>query len=292
MDAIVTAGGIPQPGDPLYVYSNGDSKALIDVAGKPMVQWILDALGDAKSVDNVIVIGLSAKSGLTCKKPIHYISNQGRMLANIVTGVSKAVELNKKNEYVLLVSSDIPALKPEMVDWLVETCMETKDDLYYGVCPREVMEARYPTSKRTFTKLKDMEVCGSDVNVIHVSMTTDHLDTWEELIGNRKSPLRQAAVIGWDTLFQLFTRQFTLQSLVERASQRIGIKGRAIIWDRAEPCMDVDKPHQLELMREDMEHQKKQAAKKPAKQKRRQRRNEFPFHSRTRCPTLQSVACG
>ncbi len=264
MDAIITAGGIPQPGDPLYVYSNGDSKALIDVAGKPMVQWILDALGDAKSIDNVIVIGLSAKSGLTCKKPIHYVSNQGRMLANIVTGVSKAVELNKKNEYVLLVSSDIPAIKPEMVDWLVKTCMETKDDLYYGVCPREVMEARFPTSKRTFTKLKGMEVCGSDVNVIHVSMTTDHLDTWEELIGNRKSPLRQAAVIGWDTLFQLFTRQFTLQGLVERASQRIGIKGRAIIWDHAEPCMDVDKPHQLELMREDMANQKKQSAKKSA----------------------------
>ena len=264
MDAIVTAGGIPQPGDPLYIYSNGDSKALIDVAGKPMVQWILDALGDAKSVDNVIVIGLSAKSGLTCKKPLHYISNQGRMLANIVTGVSKAIELNKKNEYVLLVSSDIPALKSEMVDWLVETCMETKDDLYYGVCPREVMEARFPTSKRTFTKLKDMEVCGSDVNVIHVSMATDHLDTWEELIGNRKSPLRQAAVIGWDTLFQLFTRQITLQSLVERASQRIGIKGRAIIWNHAEPCMDVDKPHQLELMREDMQHQKKRAAKRSA----------------------------
>jgi GTP:adenosylcobinamide-phosphate guanylyltransferase len=264
MDAIITAGGIPQPGDPLYVYSNGDSKALIDVAGKPMVQWILDALGDAKSIDNVIVIGLSAKSGLTCKKPIHYVSNQGRMLANIVTGVSKAVEINKKNEYVLLVSSDIPAIKPEMVDWLVKTCMETKDDLYYGVCPREVMEARFPTSKRTFTKLKGMEVCGSDVNVIHVSMTTDHLDTWEELIGNRKSPLRQAAVIGWDTLFQLFTRQFTLQGLVERASQRIGIKGRAIIWDHAEPCMDVDKPHQLELMREDMANQKKQSAKKSA----------------------------
>ena len=264
MDAIVTAGGIPQPGDPLYVYSNGDSKALIDVAGKPMVQWILDALGDAKSVDNVIVIGLSAKSELTCKKPLYYISNQGRMLANIVTGVSKAIELNKKNEYVLLVSSDIPALKSEMVDWLVETCMETKDDLYYGVCPREVMETRFPTSKRTFTKLKDMEVCGSDINVIHVSMATDHLDTWEELIGNRKSPLRQAAVIGWDTLFQLFTRQITLQSLVKRASQRIGIKGRAIIWNHAEPCMDVDKPHQLELMREDMEHQKKRAAKKSA----------------------------
>ncbi len=271
MDAIVTAGGIPQPGDPLYVYSHGDSKALIDIAGKPMVQWILDALGNSKKVDNVIVIGLTPKSGLTCKKPLHYISNQGRMLANIVTGVNKSIELNKKTEYVLLVSSDIPALKGEMVDWLVETAMETSDDMYYGVCPQEVMEARYPTSHRTYTKLKDMQVCGADVNIIHVNQVTQHLETWEALIGNRKSPLRQAAVIGWDTLFQLFTRQLTLQQMVERASERIGIKGRAIIWSQAEPCMDVDKPHQLEIMREDLANQIKKvsaAAKKSAPVKR------------------------
>lgn len=265
MNAIVTAGGIPQPGDKLYAYSNGESKALIDVAGKPMVQWILDALGDAKHIDQVIVIGLSVKSGLTCKKPLHFVSNQGRMLANIVTGVNKSLELNPKGEYVMLVSSDIPTLKGDMVDWLVKTTMETKDDLYYGVCPREVMEARFPNSNRTYTKLKDMEVCGSDINVIHVSMTTEHLDTWEQLIGNRKSPLRQAGVIGFDTLIQLAFRQFTLQALVERASQRIGIKGRAILWDKAEPCMDVDKPHQLELMREEMEKLKRAASKTAAK---------------------------
>ncbi len=260
MDAIVTAGGIPQPGDPLYAYSNGDSKALIDVAGKPMVQWVLDALGSSKEVDNVILIGLTHKSGLTCKKPLHYISNQGRMLANIVAGVNKSIELNKKTEYVLIVSSDIPTLKSEMVDWLAQTAMQTRDDIYYGVCPREVMESRFPTSKRTYTKLKDMEVCGADINLIHVSMATEHLDTWEKLIGSRKSPLASAAVIGFDTLFQLFTRQFTLQGLVERASERIGIKGRVLIWDRAEPCMDVDKPHQLEIMREDLALQKKKEA--------------------------------
>jgi len=162
---------------------------------------VLDALGDAQEVDNVIVIGLTHKSGLTCKKPLHYISNQGRMLANIVVGVNKSLELNKKTEYVLVVSSDIPAIKSDMVDWLVQTTMQTRDDIYYGVCPREVMEGRFPTSKRTYTKLKDMEVCGADMNVIHVSMATEHLDTWEKLIGNCKSPLASAAVIGFDTFF-------------------------------------------------------------------------------------------
>jgi GTP:adenosylcobinamide-phosphate guanylyltransferase len=263
MDAIVIAGGIPRPEDPLYTYSHGDSKALIDVAGKPMVQWVLDALGNAKQVDNVIIIGLSPKSGITCKRPIYYVSNQGRMLANIVAGVDKALELNKRNKYVLVVSSDIPTLKSEMVDWLVKTCMETKDDLYYGVCPKDVMEARFPGSKRTYTYLKDMDVCGADINLTHVRMATEHLDMWESLIGSRKSPLKQAGIIGFGTLFALFTRQLTLEDAVKRVGDRIGIKGRAIVWPYAEPCMDIDKPSQLELLREDLAKQQEQAAIKP-----------------------------
>jgi GTP:adenosylcobinamide-phosphate guanylyltransferase len=260
MDAIVIAGGIPRPEDPLYSYSHGDSKALIDVAGKPMIQWILDALGGAKRVDNVILVGLSAKNELTCKKPLYYVSNQGRMLANIVAGVNKALEINKKNQYVLVVSSDIPTIKPEMVDWLVDSCMETKDDLYYGVCPRDVMEARFPGSKRTYTHLKDMDVCGSDINITHVRMATEHLDMWESLIGTRKSPLKQASIIGFGTLLALFTRRLTLEDAVTRVSDRIGIKGRAIVWPYAEPCMDVDKPSQLELLREDLAKQQRRSA--------------------------------
>ncbi|HSB01432.1 MAG TPA: nucleotidyltransferase family protein [Anaerolineales bacterium] len=274
MDAVVMAGGIPNPEDPLYTFVKGDAKALVDVAGKPMIQWVLDALGGAKRVDHVILVGLSPKNQLTCKKPLHFVSNQGRMLANIVAGVNKALELNKKTQYVLLVSSDIPAVKSDMVDWLVDTCLETEDDLYYGICPREVMEKRFPNSKRTYTKLKDIELCGADMNVIHVSMATepDHMKLWEALIGSRKNALRQASMVGWDTAFQMLTRSITLDDLVEKACSRIGVQGRVIVWDQAEPCMDVDKPHQLELLREDLAKQQRRVsargrsvAKKPTK---------------------------
>src|SRR5574337_312124 len=109
MNVIVMAGGIPKENEPLYAYSKGGSKALIDVAGKPMAQWVLDALGDSKQVDQVIVIGLSEKNALVCKKPIHFLSNQKGMLANIVAGVNRSLELNPQGEYVFIVSSDIPA---------------------------------------------------------------------------------------------------------------------------------------------------------------------------------------
>ena len=253
MDAIVTAGGIPLPEDPLYAYTNGDSKAMVDIAGKPMIQWVLDALSDAKHIDKVIIIGLSPKSDVTCKKPLHYVSNQGRMLSNIVAGVNKSLELDPKTEYVLVASSDIPGISAEMVDWLIETCMESKEDIYYGVVPREVMETRYPGSNRTYTKLKDIQLCGADMHITHVSMATEHLDMWEELIGNRKSPLKQAATIGFGTLLKVATRTITLDDLVVTVTKRLGITGRPIVWEHAEPGMDVDKPHQLELIREDME---------------------------------------
>jgi len=113
--------------------------------------------------------------------------------------------------------------------------------------------------------LKDIELCGADVNIAHVSMTTDHLDMWETLIGNRKNPLKQAGIIGLGTLWSVFTRSINLDDLVDKVCKRIGIKGRAIVWPYAEACMDVDKPHQLELMRKDLAKQQKKASAKKAK---------------------------
>jgi GTP:adenosylcobinamide-phosphate guanylyltransferase len=293
MDAIVTAGGIPQPDDPLYPYSSGSSKALIDVAGKPMIQWVLDALGEARGVDNVIIIGLSPKSGITCKKPLHFISNQGRMLANIVAGVDKALEINRQAKYVLVVSSDIPGIQAGMVDWLIDAAAKTKDDLYYGVVPREVMEKRYPDSKRTYTRLKDVEVCGADMNITHVRMATEHLDTWEQLIGNRKSPARQAAMIGLGTLFQVgLFHNITLDDLVARVNRRLGIKGRVIVWDQAEPGMDVDKPFQLEIMRADLGKAQRKAAAavkgKPKKAAKRSKRTPRAAGKKTARPARKT----
>ena len=103
------------------------------------------------------------------------------------------------------------------------------------------------------------------MNLTHVRMTTEHLDMWESLIGSRKSPLNQASIIGLGTLLALFTRRLTLEDAIKRVCDRIGIKGRAIVWQHAEPCMDVDKPHQLELLREDLaKQQRKMEAKAKA----------------------------
>ena len=255
MDAIVIAGGIPQPEEPLYEYTQGIPKAMLEVAGKPMVQWVLDALGDAKNVENVIIIGLDDADSVTCAKPTYHIPNQGRMLSNIEAGINKMREINPKSEYVISSSADIPAITGEMIDWLVDTALETRHDIYYGVVKKETMEARYPNSNRTFTKLKDMELCGADIHITHHTMTTDpeHLAVWDVLIGKRKQPLKQAASVGIWTLVLLLLGRISLADAVSRVSKKLNINARALIWDYAESAMDVDKPHQLEMLRADLE---------------------------------------
>jgi GTP:adenosylcobinamide-phosphate guanylyltransferase len=274
MDAVVTAGGIPQPDEPLYSYSNGEAKALIDVAGKPMIQWVLDALSNAKSIDRVVIIGLSDKAKLTCKKPLAYMSNQGKLLENLKAGTAKVVELNPRAKYVLFVSSDIPAITGEMVDWLVKTCAQTKDDLYYNVIRREDMEKRFPGSKRTYTPLKDMEVCGGDMNMARIAIVNENSEFWSKLLEARKNPAAQASLIGSDIIFKFLFRQLSIDDVIKRVADKLGIKGRAIVCPFPEIGMDVDKPHQLEIMRVDLARRLRRtiSASKPAARKSKARR--------------------
>jgi GTP:adenosylcobinamide-phosphate guanylyltransferase len=253
MDAIVTAGGIPLPEEPLYPATQGHPKALVDIAGKPMIQWVLDALSKSTVIENVVLVGLSEKSGVTCKKPLYFLSNQGKMLENLRAGAKKVQEINKKAKHALLVSSDIPAITGEMVDWVVNTAMQTDDDVYYNIITREVMEARFPSSKRTYTHLKDFDVCGGDMNVGRLALlTSDETDLWEKITNARKSPLKQAGLIGYDTLFLLLLRRLTLDKAVSNIMKRLNITGRGIVCPYAEVGMDVDKLFQLELMRADL----------------------------------------
>lgn len=252
MDAIIAAGGVPLPDEPLYPLTQGKPKALLDIEGKPMIQWVLDALNGSQQIEHIVIIGLDRSSGLKADKTLVYVPDQGSMVSNLRAGMLAVREINPETGKILAVSSDIPSITTEMVDWLIKTVLETDDDAYYCVIPREVMETRYPGSKRSYTHLKDMQVCGGDMNAIDIRLIDHEEDIWERLTDARKNVVKQAALIGFSTLFLLLVRQATISSTVKRVSKKLGLKGRAIISPYAEMGMDVDKPHQLELVQADL----------------------------------------
>ena len=252
MDAIVAAGGTTQPKEPLYQEAQGGFKAMLEIHGKPMVQWVLDALGRSSLVGRVVVAGLPVYSELDCSKPFTLIEDQGDMIANLKAGVDELQKDRPGDPLYLAVSSDIPTITPAMVDWMIQKVQETDDDIYYTVIERASMERRFPDSRRTYTRLKEVEVCGGDLNAIRASMVNPNNPMYSRLVGARKNPFRLASILGFDTLMMLLLRRLSLEQATELVSKRLGVKGRSILCPYPEICMDVDKPHQLELVRTDL----------------------------------------
>ena len=255
MHAVLLAGGIPGPEDPLFEAAGGRPKSLIDIAGRPMAQWVVDAIDGSTSVDGLIVVGLGPQAGLRARKPVAYLEDQGGLMDNALAGIRRAAEIDPASPYALIASVDIPGITAEMVDWRVRISQEAEADFDYIAVERGVMEKRYPGSNRSYIKLRGLELCGGDLNVAHTSLATRQ-ELWAKLVASRKSAFKQAALLGFDTLLLLIARQLTIPLAERLVSRRLGLQARVHLSPYAELAMDVDKPHQLAIVREDLGSQR------------------------------------
>ncbi|MEP7355778.1 MAG: NTP transferase domain-containing protein [Anaerolineales bacterium] len=255
VDAVVTAGGLPRPDQPLYALTQGKPKALLPIAGRPMVQWVLDALNAAETVRRIVVVGLEPDeaAALSSRKEIAFVANQGSLIANTEAGVKKLLDQDAALKQALVVSADIPTLKGEHVDWITRACQETDHEIYYGLVSEAVMEARFPASKRSYFKLKEGKFCGSDINMFSTSLVGHYHPAWHTIVDSRKSILKQASLIGLDTLLIMALGQMTIPEALKRAKSKLGVNGRVLLLPHAEAGMDVDKPRQYELVKHDLE---------------------------------------
>ncbi|MDD3678401.1 MAG: NTP transferase domain-containing protein [Dehalococcoidales bacterium] len=249
MDAIVLAGGTPKPGEPLYPYTGGMPKAMLEICEKPMIQWVLDALSDSESVDNVIIVGLPNDCHVHCSKKVYFVADHAGLTENLGAGAKKVAQVNKQATHALFVSSDIPMVTGEMVDWIINATQGENKDMFYNVISRQVMEKRFPNSCRTYIKFKDIKLCGSDLHVFSLRiLLEENKGMRKKLAEARKSPPKQAALIGFGTLFLYIIGQLTLTRAERNISKNLKVTGKAVICPFAEAGMDVDKPRHLEIV--------------------------------------------
>jgi GTP:adenosylcobinamide-phosphate guanylyltransferase len=254
MNAVLLAGGENQAGDPLYQVSHGGLRAMIEVAGKPMVQWVLSALDQSNRIQRIIVVGLSPQTSLECSKPLTLLSDQGSILKNIQAGALEVLRQDPLATHAILANSDIPALRPEMVDWMVMQVQGEENDIDYSVIERSRMDSVFPQAKKNYMHLKDMDLCGGDLHCFRLGFAMQENPLWNRLIAAGQSPLRQAALLGYDTLFVLLLRQLDLKQAEQKVSKRLGIQGRAVLSPYPEMGLDVNKPIHLDIIRQYFAH--------------------------------------
>ena len=258
MDAIITAGGLNLPGDPLYELTGVEKKALIPLAGRPMIGWVVDALARSGLVEHIIVVGLEPDEANFGDAPIYFVDSTGEMIDNILAGLERLREINPSTKKILLCSSDIPLITPEIVRGFIEECSSQEADTYYAIVEEKTMEARFPGSKRTFVPFKGGRYSGGDIFLVDVVATEANVNLFRSLSGSRKNYLNQARMLGWGFIIRFLLRMMTVYEATERARKTLKLNARVVDTCFAELGMDLDKPHQYELIKASLEEREAQ----------------------------------
>jgi molybdopterin-guanine dinucleotide biosynthesis protein A len=253
IDAVVLAGGASDKADPLLEYAQAQKKALIKIAGKEMVRYVMEAIASSSRVGRIFIVGLSPEDGVEFTTPVEYVEAAGTMLDNIVVGIERVMEMDPDIERVIISSADIPLLTTEMVDYFIDTCLETEHDVYYTVVEKSTMEARFPGSRRSFVPLRGGSFAGGDINMAKVSAIQANLPLARQALEFRKNFWQQVRLLGLGTLIKFAFRRLTIADAERVASRALGCQGRAIVTSYPEMGMDVDKPHQLDMVRATLE---------------------------------------
>lgn len=252
MDCIVVAGGVPAPDDPLYPYTQGEPKALLDMNGRTMLERVVDALQDAHDVDDVIVVGLGDDRGMTFRRPVSHLPDHSGLISNGIAGIKWLRQQKPETDLVLISSADIPTITGPIVDAFIDACRPLDRALYYNFVTQGTMEARFPHSNRTFVKLAGVNVAGGDMIIFHADLAESHQELWEALSQGRKHAWQLARVVGLRFLFRFLTRRVSFADLETTAARIIERPAGVVVNRHAEIAMDADKPHQVDLLRADL----------------------------------------
>ncbi len=255
--AVVLAGYSTEKPDPLALAMGMERKALIPIAGKPMVYWVVKALRESPRIDQIYIVGISPEDNLDLETEVIYVPNQNAHFENIMAGIDTVQRRQPDAEYLLLASSDIPALSSHTVDWFVETCEQMDSDFFYSVVEQTVMEAAFPDSRRSYVPIKEGRFCGGDLFFIRIAMAHQNQELVRELLARRKNTFQQVRLLGFKTIVKFLFRRLSIKDAEVLSERLLQAKAKVVVSPYADLGMDVDKPHQLEMVRSRLEAQQR-----------------------------------
>lgn len=245
VDAVVLAGGVVK--GELARAGGSAKKACLNVGNRLMVEYVVEALEGASSIDDIVVAGPPELAEVFSGKGRVRVVNGGEDM--VTTALQGARELSE-GQFILFVTADVPLIKPDMVDDFISTCRDREYDLYYPIVPREATEAAYSGVRRTYARLKEGVFTGGNLFLVRSSVIARCAENAMRLVKLRKNPLQLARLAGWCLLIKSAFGQVSLKEAEERFSHILGLKGKAVVMPYPEIGIDVDKIEDLNLARQ------------------------------------------
>ncbi len=228
MDVVILAGGTCDPD--LAALSGVATRAELPFRGRRFVDIVLEAtapLGD------LVLVG--GPAGLADRQ----VAPGSTFLESVSSGLDAV-----RTEAFLLVTCDTPFLTTEGLRDFLDRC-DPEAGVNYPIIPIADCEAQFPGLKRTALKMREGRFTGGNAALIRTGLMRASLPVLEQAYAARKSPLRLAGLVGWQTLLRVMVGRLSPNTLTQRTLERavgafLGMPVKGIVTHHAEIGTDID----------------------------------------------------
>lgn len=243
--ALVLAGE-RGPTDPLAANAGACCKALVPVAGRPMVLRVLDALSGSAEVGTILLSGPAAAQ----------LEGAGHLRDGIAAGrwgwrppeatpsTSALFALRSIPETtpVLLTTADHALLRAEIVDHFCDESRRSGCDLAVALVEHAQVMSAFPGTRRTALRFRGGAYCGCNLYAFLTPRSRNAADFWRRVENDRKRPWRMISALGWLPLVSYLIGGLSLEAGLRTLSERLGLRIRPIMLPFPEAAIDIDKP--------------------------------------------------
>lgn len=227
--------------------NESSSKALADINGKPMIEYVIDAFKSVEEISKIVVVGPKKELfGILHDKVDEIIEGGGSIIDSIINGIQSVGE----HDFVLIASADIPMITKEAIGDFIGKCKKSGADFCYPIVDKKINDQKHPEIKRTYIKTRQGNFTGGNILYINVNEFRKGKAIGQRLFEARKNPVKLASIMGVGAVLGLLTGNLSVSSLEKKFSNALGLRAKAIITEYTEIGNDVDKESDLAYVRE------------------------------------------
>lgn len=234
---VLLAGSRPQ-GDPLARSMMVGHKALLPVAGEPMVLRPLRTLMASPRIGEIIVLTQNPED----LRPVLPDDPRVSVRPSRDTIASTIAELiaDRAAEFpVLVTTADHALLDQAMIDEFTRAAAGA--DLAIGLVERQPLMRRFPNARRTWIGFKGGSYSGANLFAFGSSRVLPAVERWRSVEQDRKKGWRILAALGPALLLGAVLKLRTLHQTAAAVGRKLGIDIRMVELSDPLAAIDVDK---------------------------------------------------
>jgi GTP:adenosylcobinamide-phosphate guanylyltransferase len=245
--AIVLAGD--RANDPLSLAFHGVRKALVLLAGEPMLVHVLRTLQSMPQV-RTIIVGANRVDEIRNDKTVGaYVRSQTGSLIEFAEGdrsparsVAKILRTYGSNGPVLVTTADNVLMSHAAVGKVLGTLTtSTTADVTVAFAREQEIREQWPGVRRTYLRFAGEGYSGCNMFLLSGNKAVRAVDFWIGVEQDRKRPWRLVSKFGWLTLLRVVCGRLDLVKAMAVASSVMNVVVASIVLDDPLAAMDIDR---------------------------------------------------